>query len=347
LINLNANNKISRLTKNWILKFSLLNNDKLKLVRDNDKLYLHIIWFNIQEEWKIRISYKGKYKDISYKINYIKNHYSFDIKNDLLKRRLQQKPLSCESSAASDVIYFFTGKYVDEYEVYNKLDKDMAYTKAINQWGRKIWWNPNNGFVWHVDYYWKNNIKPVQWLYTWYWVYEKPIAKVYNKYWLKTNIINIEDHNEFFWEKEHLTFILNSLKKWKMIQLWWDRCTDPNEEDWTIDWKYFNTTKFNQWYSWKNKCYSFSRDRKLEWYYKEDWILKKHIWLSWEHAFYLLWYEWDIEAPVKIIVWDTDTWYHKYSTNEWLRKWERMDYRTIVVSNEESDSKKLTKHFSN
>ena len=60
-------------------------------------------------------------------------------------------------------------------------------------------------------------------------------------------------------------------------------------------------------------------------------LLKEIQWLNWEHAFYLLWYKWGTENPTHIIVWDTNTWKHTYATKEWLRKWGKMQDRSIVV----------------
>ncbi len=333
LLNLSKDTKLNKYIKDWTIKLNLVWNNKLKLVTRNDRIYFHISWFNVQEEWKLEACYKDRCIEIPYNVNYIKDSLNFNVVTDMLENRIQKRPLSCESSATSDIVYFFTGEPVDEYDIYDKLDKDMGDTEAKDMGDWKAWWNPNKWFVGHVDYYWKDkSIRPSQREYTWYGVYEKPIAKVYNQYWLETNILNIDDHHETFWPQEHLDFILKSLQKWQMVQLWWDRCTDPSEEDWTIPKNEFNEEKSNQWYSWKNDCKSIYRNRALEWYYQEDWKRKKHIWLSWEHAFYLLWYDWEIDNPTKIIVWDTNTWYHKYSKKEWMRKWEKMDYRSIIVS---------------
>jgi hypothetical protein len=38
-----------------------------------------------------------------------------------------------------------------------------------------------------------------------------------------------------------------------------------------------------------------------------------------------------INNPTHIIAWDTDTWRHEYPIDEWMRKWGRMDYRTIII----------------
>jgi hypothetical protein len=70
----------------------------------------------------------------------------------------------------------------------------------------------------------------------------------------------------------------------------------------------------------------------LEWYYKDDYgNLFKHEWLAWEHAFYLLWYKWSVNNPSSIIVWDTMFWELEIPTSEWLRKWNLMQNRSIII----------------
>jgi hypothetical protein len=41
-------------------------------------------------------------------------------------------------------------------------------------------------------------------------------------------------------------------------------------------------------------------------------------------------------SPTHIRVWDTDTGYHLYPVVEWMRKWEAMDYRSIIISKKDS-----------
>jgi hypothetical protein len=100
-----------------------------------------------------------------------------------------------------------------------------------------------------------------------------------------------------------------------MIQLWWDYCTTPEFED---------TQNINS-------CSKFDKNRKLEWYYKEWWKLKLYTGLAGEHAFYLLGYKWWVHKPSHITVWDTKTGKHTYPIQEWMRKWDAMDNKSIII----------------
>ena len=48
-------------------------------------------------------------------------------------------------------------------------------------------------------------------------------------------------------------------------------------------------------------------------------------------CFYLLGYNGTINNPTHIRVWDTDTGYHEYPTHEWMRKWELMKYKSLII----------------
>jgi hypothetical protein len=240
----------------------------------------------------------------------------FDISSKMKYKTKQNTPLSCEVSATGDILSYLIWKKVEEKDVLSFLDKSDFYNKiAIEKKWKIYWWNPDVWFVWYIDEL-SNWIKATQWTLTWYWVSEYPISKVIKKYWFETKIISEKNYKENFWEKEHLSLILETLEKWNMVQLWWDICTDP------------------KYYSWKETfCKSWwNNDRKLEWnYIDKEWKEHKYVWLNWEHAFYLLWYKWNIKNPTHIIVWDTYSWKHTYITSEWLRKWEKMSYKSVIV----------------
>ena len=335
----------------WELKISLAKNKWVELINDraNKKIKLNVIWEEYKDKWLVYISYKNKLSAIWYKID-LKSE-KFDISDSFQFKRIQERPLSCESSAAADIISHVKWIEVDEFKVYDLMSKDID-REPTKSWSTIIWWNPDKWFVWNIWYYWKNkNKKPYQKLYTWYWVYEKPVKEVYDKFSIKTQIINKKNYDKNFWPKQHLRLSLENLKKWNMVQLWWDFCTDPNYEDGTIDREKYSQKNADDNLTAKNNCITFSENRKLEWYYDNgNWKMIKHEWLAWEHAFYLLWFEWDINNPKKIIVWDTYTGYHRYETIEWMRKWEAMDYRSLIVYKENKTQiaytkNKLKKHF--
>lgn len=271
---------------------------------------------------RFEIQAKSKYKNI------------LDISYKFYKKSIQRKQLSCESSATSDIISTIKNKNIDEDEIIERLEKSEpnAIAKEINN--KKYWWNPDLWFVWYInEYNWRFALQSK---YEWYWVYEKPISKVYDSYWIWNKIIN-KENRENYWlknEKEQLTYLLKELNEWNYIQLWWDICTYPEFEDWKLKKikRKITQEEADKWINWKNLCYNPYKERKLIWYYKnENWEEEKIIWLNWEHNFYLLWYKWWVENPTQIIIWDTTTWKHIYKTKEWMRKWWKMDYRSIVI----------------
>lgn len=260
---------------------------------------------------------------------------SYDISDSFKYKRIQQKSLSCESSATSDIISKRLWKNITEDDIIEILPKSEYWKTAWFEDDNRIWWDPNKWFVWIIDKIPISNLKALQRKYQWYWVYEKPISEVYDLYNIKNTIINKE--NRYYLnlnsQEEHLVYLLKEFYNWADIQLWWDRCTYPEYEDWIKEVKYKLTQKdLEKWINWKNKCIYPFKDRILTWYIKEDdWSLKEHKWLNWQHAFYLLWYKWSIIDPTHIIIWDTNTWKHTYETKEWLRKWSKMDDRSIVI----------------
>lgn len=240
---------------------------------------------------------------------------------------------------------------------------------------RRYWGNPNVWFVWYIDdfekeievekeeidellfesdlsdideliKYEKTHIKEVktekikvkarQHAMNWYWIYETPFLSVYSSYNLKSKIINIYYYKKMWLNpKSHLKKLLIELKKWNMVQLWWDYCTLSEFEDGVIAEKNVRKKEIiiESWkFSAKNTCGQNSDKRKLKWYVRENWKDRLFTWLSGEHNFYLLWYNWDINHPSSIIVWDTYTWKHTYPIKEWYRKWWLMQNRSMIIS---------------
>lgn len=297
----------------------------------NKKIYLNINDTINKNDISLQVSLKWN----NYKLNYKyipKFKPNLDISKNIKLKRIQKRPLSCELSVTADILSHLTSKVVSEDDVFEKIDKTYLDTLPYIIDNKLYWGNPNKGFVWYIDYYWsKSWIKPTQRDMTWYGIYEKPISEVYKSYWFDLEIITKENYKEDFNEKKHLSYLLKNLERWNMVQLWADWCTREEYDDGKIN-KYEITQEKvdNKIYA-KNYCNTTLKDRKIEWNYIENFEEKKHIWLIWEHAFYLLWYNWGVENPTKIIVWDSDTGYHRYDTEEWLRKWELMDFKSIVI----------------
>lgn len=315
------------------ISFSSGDESIAKIINDeNDKkIIIHILNYLDPTRIPILFSYKSKMKEFTYSYN-VKYPNSFSIASKMDYKRLQERPLSCESSVTADILSYMLGKKVTEYEVFDKIDKSFFNKLPFTFESKLFWWNPNVWFVWYIDYYGKKaDIKPTQRDMTGYWVYEKPIAKVYNEYSLQTKIITWENHSRDFNENDHLTLLLKELYHGNMVQLWGDWCTREEYDDGEIDKWEITQEKVDAWISATNYCTTTLEDRKMEWYYIEDFKVKKHIGLVWEHAFYLLWYEGWVENPTKIIVWDSDTGYHLYDFVEWMRKWEQMNYKSIII----------------
>ena len=93
----------------------------------------HIASKSLEEEGNILIHYKWNDYKIPYKVTYTANMK--DIRDDLLLKRLQDRPLSCESSAAADILSYFFGKNITEYDVSHLLAKSEFNTPArIEKW---------------------------------------------------------------------------------------------------------------------------------------------------------------------------------------------------------------------
>jgi hypothetical protein len=332
--------------KNWSITFSLKWNKK------DTEFYCGEEWCffsnsgenSIKDNWIISINRNWKNINIPYEITFNKEInkdnnkvYNFlvkskkkpnkvtikenwmDISKRMLYKTIQKRALSCEISATADILSYLTWWEIKENNLLSILPKSSYNTFPEKKNWKIYWGNPHSGFVWYIDKLpdWK---KAWQREMTGYWVLEKPIEKIINKFGFKTKVITKYNYKPKFGKKEHLKLILNELKKWNMVQLWGDLCTNP---------KYYNWKENGCTYNWKD---TWDDKRQLSWFYENDkWEEKKYVGLNWEHAFYLLWYKWDIDNPTHIIVWDTYTEKHTYVTSEWMRKWKKMQYRSIIV----------------
>lgn len=306
----------------------------LTVAEKNKKIYLHLSSTKVSETGDIIAKNKQNTQQvvIPYKIDYKENLKDLDITKNILQKHIQEMPLSCEISAAADIISYFTGKEVTESSLLKKLSKSHFNETAEIHWKNIYWGDPNEWFVWYIDYYSDNNIKPTQRLMTWYGVYEKPITKIFKEYWLQAYSYNIDSFpSNVSWD-DLIAKIMHEFGQGKMIQLWWDRCTDPKYEDGQLEkGKLTNKLAENN-INEKNFCPTFYEDRNISWNYKDkNWKIRKIKGFRWEHVFYMMWYKWTPNNPTHIIVWDTNTGRHIYPIKEWLRKWKALDYRTIII----------------
>lgn len=236
------------------------------------------------------------------------------------KKSIQKRALSCEISVASDILARHTWKQITEDFLIDKIDKSWYNQLPKEVDGKRIWGNPNLWFVGNIDTLKDGVTKASQWKMTWYGVLERPIAWLYEQFWLQTKIITEKSHRIGYSKKDHLIDLLDHLEEWHSVQLWWDYCTTPAFED---------TDN-------KNHCVSLNYDRSLHWYYKDiNGNLVAHKGLVGEHAFFLLGYTGNKNNPEKIIVWDSNTGKHSYKTEEWMRKWSMMQYRSLIVFKDE------------
>jgi len=272
-----SNNKRLNNVK-FLCKEKLVNNLWCWIIIDNDLKTTDgfcLLKTKNSKSLKINFLYEKKlvYKDF------------LDISKKIKQFSIQNKPLSCEISATSDLISTIENDNISEDFLLDFLPKSDFYNKTFvfKKWIR-IWWNPNKWFVWYIDKY--NWREALQYKYEWYWVYEKPISEVYKKYWIKTKVINEFDYNMFFWEKEHLTLLLKELYNWNLVQLWWDYCTTPSLDDWKIKlWSSQTLTQddIQKGINAKNVCYkNWNFNRKLKWnYFDENDDIKEIEWLNW------------------------------------------------------------------
>ncbi len=335
---------VEKLYDNWDLTINFESQTQVQLNKNWKKLEFENPGGNRSWTWIISIGYKDikrnilVYVNITEEIPDFSNIKDFNLFSQMPFHRLQERSLSCESSAASDILSYLTAKNISEDEIVDLLPKSDFYNKLPEQrdiW--KVWWNPNTWFVWYIDHTWSVTAKQSLW--TWYGVYEAPIAKIYNSYGFKTEIINNSQQDTDFWENDHLTRVLTELAKGNMVQLWWDWCTKKEYQDWDISSSQITSFKAQDGIiSWINDCSLSEANRVLKWNYVNEYgEYVQHEWLSGQHAFVLLWWRWNITNPTHVRVWDTNTGYHEYKTVEWMRKWKAMDFRTLIItSNQKS-----------
>lgn len=263
---------------------------------------------------EIIISYKEKIKSLPIDF-FIAYPTYFSLSHKIIKT-YQDKALSCEISAAQDVMNYLGKTQYSEDELILKIPKSQFNKTPYEENWYKIWGNPEAWFVGYIHEL-PDGTYGSQYKYTGYGVLEKPIQELYKTYGYKTLQINAFDYSKKLSKNTHLTLLLQQLYEGNMVQMW---------GDYFCDFDITNATKT------KTCTQSKSKNRVLEWYYKDDyWNLFKHTGLSGEHAFYLLGYRGHIENPHTIIVWDTMFWELEIPIAEWYRKWEMMQNRSVVI----------------
>jgi len=291
-------------------EFEFIVNDKKNVKTATIENYQDALYNKSVYERKEKIR-----KNLLEYVNLVNNAEVHDFSYRYNKKSIQKRALSCEISVASDILARHTDKNVTEDYLITQIEKSSYWELPQTIDGKTVWWNPNEWFVGNIHRT-ENGEKASQWNMTGYWVLEKPIVALYESFWLKTKVITKKSHRPTFDANNHLTLLIENLEKWNSVQLWWDYCTTPEYED---------TEK-------KNTCKTLHDDRTLEWYYKDEGNnLIKHTGLAWEHAFFLLGYTGTKYNPQEIIVWDSQTGKHFYKKKEWMRKWEMMQYRSIII----------------
>ncbi|MDQ7010123.1 MAG: C39 family peptidase [Candidatus Gracilibacteria bacterium] len=251
----------------------------------------------------------------------------FNKSNFIKNKTIQKRALSCEISAASDILSYLKGEKISEDILLNKLEKSEYNTLPKYKNENLSWGNPEEGFVGYIDKL-PDGKTARQRKMTGYGVLEKPIEKIFNSYGFKTQVINKYDYTDTFNEKDHLELLLQEFKKGNMIQLWGDICTNP---------EFYSGKEHECYYAGKP---SWNDDRIISWEYKDkNGNVIKYNGLNGEHAFYILGYKGTVNNPTDIIVWDTFTGEHTYPTSEWMRKWKKMQYRSIIIYSDKNTGK--------
>lgn len=343
------------LTKSQIHLFSYAQNSAFEKALSDGSIHISFEWtgmilsqnlekrfFNLRvynadtATGKIILSSSQGIKELRINLSENLKRKDFSLFPKLVYTRLQSKPLSCESSATADILSYLLGKDITESEILKNIPKSSYYNKLpLLVDGKRIWWNPNEWFVWYDSFFrfkWFPRL-PKQSEFTGYGVYEKPISKlVENTYGLNTKIMNTTLYSQQYTQKEHIFEILSAIEQGNMVLLWWDRCTREDYDDGVkkSTWAIWQNSKWKTENA-QNYCENTNENRNIHWYVQSENGLSEMTGLAWEHAFYLLWYKGTKENPEKIYVWDTETWYHKYDTIEWLRKWNLMDNRSLII----------------
>jgi uncharacterized protein YvpB len=230
---------------------------------------------------------------------------------------LQRYPLSCEIAALRMVIESITKRPTTEEKIMSTVPHSPS---PMN---RGVWGDPDQEFV--GSYYGSQR------LLTGYGVYEAPLSLYLSDIGISSEIFNAYKVNNIT-RGERLTEILTAIDNGDHVILWGDWCTLGEYEDGVVEKVDPYIIALFQ-IPGRNRCDRWPFERIHYWLTEEGKVVKG---LSGEHAFLLLGYVGDRQNPTHIIVWDTDTGKHYYPLREWYRKWEVMDYRSLIIANKET-----------
>lgn len=225
---------------------------------------------------------------------------------------IQKYSLSCEIAAVRMVMESF-GKRRSEESIIKKIPH---YPGELSWW---IWWDPEVEFVGYLT--------GTQGWQTGYGVYEKPLADYLRTEWYTVETQNLSTYGIGMTPHKHLLSLLDSLETDSRVILWGDWCTEEWSDDgmipsgWRWILRYFPVAA-------RNECARSSDKRAFSWTTPTGKIVNG---LSWEHTFVLLGYIGSDTWITHVIVWDTYTGRHIFSYDEWMRKWELMEYRSLRV----------------
>ncbi|MDD2515627.1 MAG: hypothetical protein PHF26_00220 [Candidatus Gracilibacteria bacterium] len=326
------NNFIKAKVINDIGKESKVVGFKCSKNRSGCGFYLKKSKKNIYNKYKnengiVKLSFSGE-KSIQFNYIFNKNQLfknKMDISDKFFKKSIQKYSLSCEIATTSDIISTLKNTNVFEDSLISIMPKSYF---NITSYENGVWGNPNIGFVGYINIVNGNMSKQSE--YSGYGIYEAPLAEIYKKYGYNSQIINIYNHSNDYTKYDHLRDLLLEISDRNYVQIWGDYCTNPIKEDGKMK----NITQYqaNKGINAENYCEKWNLKRDLYWYVNKtngEKVLFRG--LNGEHAFILLGYVGNIEKPDKIIVWDPKTGKHIYPLDEFFRKWDLVENRSIIV----------------
>ena len=226
---------------------------------------------------------------------------------------LQKYALSCEIAAFVTILRSMSVEITED---------DVIRDLPVFSWPYSdgIWWDPEHEFV--------GSITGSQMARTGYGVYAQPLSQLLpDGIWYRIYHTVSTESGSIESSKAQMAYYLDAIEKWDHVILWGDWCTTPSEEDGLIRTKKSRLLSLFP-IAGKNPCDRTSADRKIFWKTPDGREISA---LSGEHAFILLGYIGPRIRPSHIIVWDTDTGRHIYTTQEWIRKWSLLDYRALQI----------------